>query len=489
MLHERSGQRLGWMVTTAALPAVVVVILYAPALRSAYRLDDLAWLSLRNTIANGHSLVWALFSPQAQGSIRPLGDRVWFLLASSWFGLNPIPLHWLALITQIANVFLLVAAGRRLLGSLVAAGIAATLWVLNDSLVEPLVWASALNEVLYAFWFLLAFNAFMKWIDSGKSIWLGAHLAAMVLGFGTLELMVVFPLIAAVYVALFAPRRWKAVLPSASATVAFVAAHLFSVQLPQSGPYRMTFGWSLVTNLARYWTKVLGPEEYRGIHNSDPGLAMAGTVLMSAAVVAWVVAGLRRKQPAALFCLLWFVLGLAPILPLNEHFTPYYAFVPLIGLAWLAADALVRAHSRFGRAVASACLILYAFCQAPSTLFVRDWNLARSADVERREAQLAGAVREIRRIQPEGPVFLERLDTEQFWWGLCYGELIRQGYRDLHILPDAAAHGVAVPPSEWCLDPNFRLSTKETALILGDDRGKAYDVGSLTPHAVLAKSR
>jgi hypothetical protein len=488
-MSEPLSQRLRLTATMAAVPAILLAVLYAPALRASYRLDDLAWLSLRNTIENGHSLLWALFSPQAQGSIRPLGERVWFLLASSLFGLNPFPLHLLALVIQIANVVLLVAAGRRLLGSSLAAGIAATVWVVNDSLVEPMVWASAFNEILYTFWFLLAFNAFMRWIDSGKSTWLAEHLAAIVMGFGTLELMVVFPLIAAVYVALFAPRHWKAVLPSAGVAAAFVAAHLFFVRLPLSGPYRMIFGWSVVKNLAHYWTNVLGPEEYGRIHQSGRGLAVAGSVFMSAAVLLWVIAGIRRRQLTGLFCVLWFVLGLAPILPLSEHFTPYYSFVPLIGLAWLAGDAVVTVRSRWGRAVALACVVSCTFCQTTSTLFVRDWNRERSSEVEVREAGLLSAVQEIRRVQPQGPVFLDGLDTEQFWWGLCYGELTRRGYRDLHILPDAAEHGVAIPPREWCVDRNFQLSPSETALILGEGRGQAYDVTSVPPRIVPAKKR
>jgi hypothetical protein len=488
-MSETLSQRLRLTATMAAVPSILLAVLYAPALRASYRLDDFAWLSLRNTIGNGHSLLGALFSPQAQGSIRPLGERVWFLLASSLFGLNPFPPHLLALVTQIANVVLLVAAGRRLLRSSLAAGIAATVWVLNDSLVEPMVWASAFNEILYTFWFLLAFNAFMRWIDSGKSSWLAVHLTAIVLGFGTLELMVVFPLIAAVYVALFAAERWKAVLPSAGLSAGFVVAHLFLVRLPQSGPYRMTFGWSVVKNLVHYWTKVLGPEEYGRIHQSGASLAFVETALISAAVLLWVIASIRRGQPTGLFGLLWFVLGLAPILPLSDHFTPYYTFVPLIGLAWLAGDALVRVRSRWGRVVALACVVLYAFCQTPSTLFVRDWNRERSSDVEGREARLLSAVQEIRRVQPQGPVFLDGLDTEQFWWGLCYGELTRRGYTDLHILPDAAEHGVAIPPREWCLDRNFQLSANETALILGEGRGQAYDVTSVPPRIVPAKKR
>lgn len=398
------------------LPVLLIAIFYTPSLRFAYRLDDLAWLSLRNTLMHGRSLWWALFSPQAQGTIRPLGERTWFLLAASLFGLNPVPFHLLALFTQIVNVCLLIVAGRRLFGSLTPAAIAATLWIINDSLVEPMVWASAFNEVLYMFWFLLAFIAFFRWMDSGKSLWLAVHLLAIVLGLGTLELMVTFPVVVAAYVALFAPKCWKMILPSAVLAVAFVAAHLAVVRIPQSGPYRLIFGWGMVGELIRYWEAVLGPAEFGHIYQISPMLTRFGTILMSTAVAWWLTHTIRRRQWICLFGLLWFIICLAPTLPLRRHFTGYYAFVPLVGLAWLAADALVRIRSWPGKSIALVCIGLYVLCEIPCTRFVRNWHAEQSRDVERREAQLARAVEDVRRTQPGGAIFLYRLDTEQFWW-------------------------------------------------------------------------
>jgi hypothetical protein len=473
----------------SALPVFLLVVLYIPSLGSAYRDDDFAWLSLRNTISNGHSLWWALFSPQAQGSIRPLGERVWFLAASSLFGLNPVPLHLLALLTQIGNVFLVVAVGRRLLRSPMAAGIAATLWVLSDSLVEPMVWASAYNEILYTFWFLLAFGALIRWIDSGISAWFALHIAAVVLGLATLELMITFPVIAAAWVALFVPKRWRAVIPSAALAGLFILIHLFAVRFPRSGPYRMSFGWSLINNFLHYWTSVLGPAEYGRIHQTSAGMTLAGTLLISASVLLWVIIGTGRKLRTGPFCLLWFALGLLPVLPLSAHATAYYAFLPLIGLAWLAGDALVRAPSWPVRSLALACAVLYASCEIPSTLFVRDWYRARSSEVEERERRLADAVQQIRHVQPSGPVFLTRIDSGQFWWGLCYGELIRRGFTDLHILPDAAGQGVAIPPREWCIDPNIQLSPDETARLVRVGEGEVYDVSSVPPRIAPANNR
>jgi len=479
----------GWHTGGLLVAVALVVTVYAPALDSAYRLDDFAWLCLRNTIAAGRSLGWALFSPQAQGTIRPLGERLWFLLASSLFGLNPVPLHAFVLCVQVANVVLMADTGWRLLGSRGSAAVAVILWVINDTLVEPLVWASASNEVFYAFWFLAAFNALLRWISSQKRVWLWVHAFALVFALGTLELAVTFPAIAAAYVILFERRHWKALLPSAGIVALYVAVHFAAVPLPKDGPYRLSLGWETAATFWRYWANVLGPEEYGRIHQVNPAITRLGTALLTAAILLWLGVCARRKRWVPLFCLLWFVVALAPTLPLREHVTPYYAFIPFVGLAWLAGDALASAVSWPGRSIAIACAVLYAVCQTPSTIFVRDWNMERSRDVVKREAQLADAVRKIRRVQPDGAVFLTGLDGEQFWWGLCYGQLTKLGYTDLHILPDAADHGIPIPPKEWCVSEGFQLSPHETQRLLREGRGHLFDTSLSAPKDKTADER
>jgi hypothetical protein len=465
------------------LPVVVAITLYWPAHDAAYRLDDFAWLSLRNTIAHGRSLLWALFSPQAQGTMRPLGERLWFLLASSWFGLNPVPLHVLALCAQTANVVLTIDTGRRLLGSRKAAAIAASLWVINDMLAEPMVWISASNEVLYTLWFLAAFNAWLRWIDSRRMRWLSVHVLAVVLAFGTLELAVTLPVVIVLYLLLFRRRLWKTALPSLIVAGLFVTAHLIAVPLPESGPYKLFVGTGLLGNFLRYWANVLGPEEYGRIHQASVWVTRLGTALMSGAILAWLTIGVRRRRWISLFCMAWFLATLAPALPLLDHFTPYYTFVPSIGLAWLAGDALVRIRSRSGRGLAWACAMLYVVCHIPSTLFVRDWNRDRSREVIAREIRLAEAVQDIRRVQPDGAVFLTGLDMNQFWWGLCYGALTRRGFTDLHVLPDAGEHGIPIPPKEWCYREDFQFSREETARMLATGRAHVYDITKTPPGA------
>jgi len=312
---------------------------------------------------------------------------------------------------------------------------------------------------------------------------------ALVFALGTLELAVTFPAIAAAYAILLARSRWKSVLPSAAIAAAFVALHLWAVPLPQGGPYKLTLGWGVLGNLLHRWATVLGPEEFGRIHPMNFVLTRLATVALSAAILLWTAVSARRGRWVPLFCLLWFVIPLAPTLPLLDRSILYYTFLPSIGLAWLAGDATVRVASWQGRSVAIACAALYAMCQIPSTVFVRDWDRDQSLNVAAREARLSEAVREIRRMQPDGPVFLSGLDWEQFWWGLCYGQLTREGFADLHVLPDAAAHGVLIPPKEWCFTQDFQFSREETERLLREGRARVYDVSQSPPLEIRAESQ
>jgi hypothetical protein len=134
--------------------------------------------------------------------------------------------------------------------------------------------------------------------------------------------------------------------------------------------------------------------------------------------------------------------------------------------------------------LATVCIAGYFLCEFPSTISVRDWNLERSRDVLRRESRLEGQVREIRKMQPGGAIFLTGIDSEQFWWGLCYGELYRQGFSDLHVLPDTGERGIAIPPKEWCYREDFQLPREETGRLLATGRGHTYDVTQSPPKLV-----
>ena len=465
------------------LASAFVIGLYGPAVHSTYRLDDFAWLSLGNNLHGARDLLWALFSPQAQGTIRPLGDRLWFLLASSWFGLNPVPFHVFALCVQIGNVLLVADTGRLLLSCRLAAAFAVVLWVVNDTLVLPVMWASAFNEVFYTFCFLVSFNAFLRWLAAGRRLWLIVHLLTLVLALGALELAVTLPAVAAAYVFLFARHQWKKLLPSVSLAAIYVLVHFLVVRLPRDGPYQLRFGRELIVSFWRYWAAALGPEEYARAYGRSVLIGRLETGLLTAAVLLWLGIRARRGHRLPLFCLLWFVIPLAPTLPLLNHFTPYYTFLPSIGLAWLAGDAVASVSSWRNAVAALLCAAVYAGSHVPSAFAARNYNRDQSASVARREARLLEAVRQIRQVQPRGPVFLSGLDMEQFWWGLCYGRLARDGFTGLHVFPERVVPEIN-PPARWCFTPDFLLSSAETNRLLREEHGRIYDITQSPPKAL-----
>jgi len=74
-------------------PMVFCLALYWMGLKSWFAEDDFAWLNLRNHVVDFHSFLWAMFAPLAQGTIRPLSERGFFMLFTYFFHLHPLPYH------------------------------------------------------------------------------------------------------------------------------------------------------------------------------------------------------------------------------------------------------------------------------------------------------------------------------------------------------------------------------------------------------------
>jgi hypothetical protein len=96
----------------------------------------------------------------------------------------------------------------------------------------------------------------------------------------------------------------------------------------------------------------------------DPGAAWpVGGLLLSAcvtlALAVFVISRLLRREFAAVFYVGWFLLLLAPMLPLPNHLTEYYLAIPMAGLAWLGGWGIITAW-RSGRAARVVAVVLAA---------------------------------------------------------------------------------------------------------------------------------
>ena len=420
MSPERGRARLASAAFWLA-PSLLCLALYWRGFTAWFRADDFAWLGTGLYIQNFHDFLLAIFAPQAQGTIRPLSERAFFMLGFSLFGLDALPFKMVVFATQFANLALVTSIGARLTGLRWAGFFAAVFWVLNSSGIEPLGWCCVYNQVLCGFFLLLAFHFLLRYIETGERRYNLFQWAAFLVGFGALELNVVYPAIAAAYTILCVPkgahsRYFRSTLPMFAVSIAYALAHNAAAPAWKTGGYAMHFTGAMFRTLGKYWTWSVGPTFLFTPYDLPKWLLPAGIAAVSAGLLGFLAWKLRSGARASLFCLAWYLAVLAPVLPLRDHQTEYYVFLPLIGLCWLGGWAAVsgwRAGTR-GRTAVAALAAVYALMAVPTLFATSQWNHA----ITMRVRTLVEGVAGIHERNPAKAILLEGVDTDLFWNGV-----------------------------------------------------------------------
>ncbi|MEO8596958.1 MAG: hypothetical protein ABI759_26810 [Candidatus Solibacter sp.] len=404
------------------LPVLLLFVLYWPGLTTWFYQDDFGWLNLRHDVHSAADLAAALFAPKAHGNMRPLGENAYWLGLSAVFGADPLPFHLATFLTQSASLILLGAIARRLFRSQVAAVAAPLLWLVNIGLAPAMAWSSIYNQVLSAFFFLLAFYFLLRAIETGRRAHSLAHWGAFVLGLGALEINVVYPALAVLY-AWFYARDWvRPVLPMFAVSAASVAAHFYFAPPSHAGVYAPRVDAALFPTLYAYWRWALGP------------MPQALAIAMLAAVAVLIVWGIRRGDYLPLVSAAWFLFPLLPYLPLPEHKMDYYLAVPATGIALLGSCALgaMRTSRLPARAATIACIAWYAAVSVPASASAVRWQHARGEKVE----DLVLGVEEARAAAPGKIILLDGIDTDLFWSGIADLPFRARGVPGVYLAPN-----------------------------------------------------
>ena len=402
------------------LPVLVLLALYWPGLTSWFQQDDFGWLHLRQDVHSARDLAQALFAPKAHGNMRPLGENAYWLLLSACFGMNALPYHLVAFLTQAASLLLLAAIVRRLTHSRLAGAAAAVLWTVNSGLAYSLGWCSIYNQVLSGFSFLLAFYFLLRWLDSGERRFAMYHWAAFILGLGALEINVVYPALALLYTLIFARSFAIRILPMFAVSFAAVALHFYIAPPPEAGVYSPRLDGMLTSTLHTYWDWGLG------------SMALPLT-FVAIAGIAW---SLRRREYLPLLALSWFLIPLLPYLPLPQHTMPYYLAVPSIGIAMLGAFAVKKAPW-----IASLVLLAYAVPNVQASWIATNWQHDRAEKME----NLVLGVEEVHRSAPDKAILLDGIDNFLFWSGVADLPFRAAGIPRVYLAPGSGSY-VQAPP-------------------------------------------
>jgi len=440
------------------LPPLLCFAIYWRGLTAWFQADDFAWLALRLDVHDGHGLVRALFAPMAQGTIRPWSERAYFLIFESLFGLNALPYRIWVFLTQCASLTLLAAVTRRLTGSPWAGFCAAMLWVVNSGLVTSMCWSSAYNQVQCGFFLLGAFWFLVRYVHTGRVtdyIW---QCVFFLLGFGALEVNVVYPALGAAYTFLFARKYFLATLPLFVPTAAFTLIDRMLAAPQAFGVYALHFDRALPTTLATYWRWALVSNYLPG--RSEAVLFASLTVIL----LTFVIVRTMRRDWLPVFCLAWFTIVLAPVLPLRDHISDYYLTLPTIGLAILGGYGVVQAWRKpvawklTAITAAAAYMVLMVHFDR---IACRWWN-QRSWAVER----LVLGVERAHQLHPDKTIVLDGVDSPLFWAGIFHHPSRLFGVNAVYLTPGSQdhieAHDATGQVSDFVLPPDPTLHAAKT---------------------------
>ncbi len=430
-----------------------------------FRTDDFGWLILPEHVHGLPSLLRALFHPEAQGTVRVLSERIFFLVLSSVFGVWAAPFRFCALATWFAVLTLANAIGVRLTGSRLAGLAAAVLWTTSYVLVTPLAWASAYNQILCAFFLLAALYARMRWLETAERKWLATEWIVFLLGFGALEVTVMYPAAALLYTWCVARRKDKTVFGMFLPAAIFAGVHLFLVPRAAGGAYHVAVDGRLSSTALEYFKMALAP--YGFPVRKILGAALAGLLIWR----------LWRRDWIVLFCAGWFILFLAPLLPLPNHISSYYLTIPLVGLAWLAGWGLVLAW-RTNWMVGVASLFLVALFLAGSLPEINA-STAWWLDHTSRMRLLFRGAEETADEHPGAALILKDVDNELFQVGFQDSPFRLAGIEQVYLVPGSESGIVAREDLGGISE--FRISTEDCLRLMKTNQARVLEVTAGAP--------
>lgn len=465
-----------WRHAWLAIAPAFALLLYWRVPLTWFANDDFAWLGLPLEIHHPGDLIQVLFAPRAQGTIRFLGERLFFLVFSVVFGYHALPYHLFALATWCANLVLAALIGAELTKSKAAGVLGAIFWTASSILITPIAWASAYNELLCGFCILMAFYARLRG-------WKVTEWIAYLAGFGALEVIVVYPGIALLYtlIAKRNPDRQGEEHPSiASVLPLFIPAILFTILhffvIPKNtGPYYiLQFDARIFRTLLQYLKWCLGPDRLNELTGRWRHFGIDVTAITALALAAFLIVRLYRREWIALFFAGWFLLLVAPVLPLPYHITDYYACLGELGLAWLAGWAMVLAW-RAGWLTRGFAVTLAA---ASLTGSIREdnaytrWYYNRSIRME----SLFFAVQNTLRAHPGSTLILHGVDNDLFQTGFQDDPFRLLGFPKIYLAPGGES-GIVARQDLGGVAP-FLISPHEVLAKLDGNQARVLDISS-----------
>lgn len=357
----------------ALVPALLVLAVYAPALRYAFVWDDLRLIVHNAMLRSPGGLWWALRSDfwltvgeNASGFWRPL-ITLSYAVDGRLFDWKPWGFHLFNVISAAGVAALVTVLARRLGAGRWAALLAGSWFALMPHHVESTAWISGRTDLYSAFFFLLALWLDRRDSDRGASAPGWAALAAFAAALLAKEASVLFVVVAFAWHWCGVEResagfrralRWTA--PYLALTAVYVALHFWLVPSAAVPQYLSDdtlrrgklSAWAMFTGYLSFLSPFFPHSP--AVLVKLPGSWTDGSVLRAIALQALVVGVMleslrRRSRWGIAWLVFWVTLLPTTIANLFQSYLLYserFMYLPSIGAAWLLALLLASRRLR-----------------------------------------------------------------------------------------------------------------------------------------------
>lgn len=356
--HEQLKEHRG---LAGAFLILVPYLVYSGSLANWFAYDDEAQILRNPYILNSHlwpriftGSVWSFLGVAFRTTFyRPLQFfSYWLIYRLS--GPNPAGFHLVNVLLYAASVCLVCQLGRKLFQNELAAFAGALLWALHPLHVEPVVWVSALADVGFGFFYLLAFLLFLN-AERAANGRAQRHVLAALAYFPALffkEMALSFPLMLLAYWLFLGEReswlkRAPRCLPYLAAIICYSIIRVSALGTLASSPHP----WKVAPIVALSAASLLGehtrlylwPTHLNVFRTFEPSLRspwLWGTLLLLLAIFR-----VRKREPVLSFLVFWWPVGLVPALDIRQLSFPLlaerFSYVPSIGLSLAIAHAAI----------------------------------------------------------------------------------------------------------------------------------------------------
>ncbi len=340
--------------------AAITLLVYYDSFNNGFVYDDYPFLVQNPSVTklDMKNILADFTEMNAVSSDEKLARDVWrpfmtlsFALDYRLWKLNARFYHIENVLFHIANAILIYIATVLVMGDGFTAFIAAVVFAIHPVQTEAVTWVSGRSNVLFLFFFLLAFLAHVQNRQKGaRTLYYCLSLIFFSCSLMSKEMAIVLPLVLILYDMHFFRKDVRAGI-GYYIPFFLVAASYILTRFSVLGVIAQKSEWwgsgipdtAFVTlkAVAEYVRLLIVPVNLRVEYMTPPPTAIAGTqalaVFMTLASVALLYAFLRWKKEAS-FYILWFFVTLIPvynIVPFKAVMAERFLYLPLIGFAAL----------------------------------------------------------------------------------------------------------------------------------------------------------